>query len=137
MKQFYIDNPEERAKRSQESTLRCEDPEHMKIRTESLKKSWENADERREKASQRMIDRYANMTKLEKSEIFKKGDTPEKRNKLSKRFSGKGSSSYKEVDTVRIIKLKEEGKSIKEISDIIKCSVGIIKERLKNPEKYL
>jgi len=64
-------------------------------------------------------------------------DNPEYKINLSQKFCGKGSSSYKEVDTLKILQLKEEGKSIKELMSIFNVSKYIIKERLKNPEKYL
>jgi len=141
MTQWYIDFPEEKVKRREESKERWKDPLYREKQAIKQKEWYENSIEERiqfgEKIKQIYIDNPEK--RLEQSEKTKQRyiDHPEEREKQSIRFSGKNSSTYKEVDTLQILKLKTEGKTIVEISNILNISEGIISRRLKNPEKYL
>lgn len=140
MIQWYIDNPEERLKRGEETKEKWKDPSYRECQINRQLKRWENK-ENRIKQGKITKQRYINNPedRIKQSNTMKQRyiDHPEEREKQSKRFSGKNSSSYKEVNTLKILQLSKEGKTPVEISKLMNISYGIVKRRLKNPEKYL
>jgi hypothetical protein len=52
------------------------------------------------------------------------------------KFSGKNHYAYVDIDINKILELRNEGYTIKKISEALNVGVMVIKSRLRNPEKY-
>ena len=103
---------------------------------DSANKRYENPEERKnisDTLKSKYLEGYKNPRLGKKStlEVNQKNSDWHKEN-----GGGKNNPRYIDVDIDLILQLKRDGKSIKYISELLKVSEGIVKSRIKTPDKF-